>query len=362
MFPVHVSAEDPHEKYRKIQREMEANKEKLEKTKRQEHSVLEEIDVVSRKLDDVELDLRKQRRNLKQIEAETTRVEADIAVNKRSLEKKKIWMKRKVQSMQRHGQSEDLLLLLTITDDVSGTMRRWKYLEKIALYERKIIEGYAENISRLTEKEKHLQGLRVAMKKEEERIRLTEDSLSEKKKAKEEMLAAVRKERSSYEKMLKDMQEAAQRLLEAIKKLEEKDTYAGKGFRALKGRLAWPVNGKVLINYGSQKDPKFNMPVFRNGIYIKADNGPVSVVHEGKVVYADWFKGYGNLLIVNHGEGYHTLYANLSEIFFKVGDIIKDKDTIGRVGNSGVLNEPSLYFELRYKGKPLNPLQWLKKR
>lgn len=362
MFPVHASAEDPHDKYRKIQKEMEANKEKLEKAKKREHSVLEEIDLVSRRLDEVEMDLRKQRRNLKQIEAETIRVEAEISVNKRSLEKKKIWMKRKLQSMQRHGQSEDLLLLFTITDDISGTMRRWKYLEKIALYERMIIQGYSENITRLTEKEKHLMGLRVTMKKEEERIRLTEDSLSEKKKTKEEMLASVRKERSSYEKMLKDMQEASQKLLDAIKKLEEKDTYTGRGFRSLKGRLAWPVNGKLLINYGSQKDPQFNMPVFRNGIHIKADNSPVSVVHEGKVVYADWFKGYGNLLIINHGEGYHTLYANLSEIFFKVGDIIKDKATIGRVGNSGVLNEPSLYFELRYKGKPLNPLQWLKKR
>ena len=80
------------------------------------------------------------------------------------------------------------------------------------------------------------------------------------------------------------------------------------------------------------------------------------------MVFADWFKGYGNLLIINHGEGYHTLYANLSEIFFKVGDIIKVHDTVGKVGESGILNAPSLYFEIRYKGKPLDPVQWLKKR
>jgi septal ring factor EnvC (AmiA/AmiB activator) len=85
-------------------------------------------------------------------------------------------------------------------------------------------------------------------------------------------------------------------------------------------------------------------------------------VHNGKVVFAEWFKGYGQLVIVNHGDGYHTLYGSLSEIFTSVGDIIKGKQILGRVGNSGLLNSSGLYFELRYKGKPLDPLQWLHKR
>ena len=80
------------------------------------------------------------------------------------------------------------------------------------------------------------------------------------------------------------------------------------------------------------------------------------------MVFAEWFKGYGKMVIVNHGGGYHTLYASLSEIFTKVGDIIKRKQTIGRVGRSGIMNSPGLYFELRYKGKPLDPLQWLQRR
>jgi septal ring factor EnvC (AmiA/AmiB activator) len=80
------------------------------------------------------------------------------------------------------------------------------------------------------------------------------------------------------------------------------------------------------------------------------------------VIFAEWFKGFGQLVIVNHGSGYHTLYGNLSEIFSKVGDIIKEKHVIGRVGTSGMLNAPGIYFEIRYKGKPLDPTQWLKKK
>jgi septal ring factor EnvC (AmiA/AmiB activator) len=80
------------------------------------------------------------------------------------------------------------------------------------------------------------------------------------------------------------------------------------------------------------------------------------------VVYADWFKGYGQLVIVNHGQGYHSLYGNLSEIFLKAGDIIERDTKIGRVGTSGMLDRPSLYFEVRYKGRPLNPSQWLARK
>jgi septal ring factor EnvC (AmiA/AmiB activator) len=85
-------------------------------------------------------------------------------------------------------------------------------------------------------------------------------------------------------------------------------------------------------------------------------------VHEGKVIFAEWFKGFGQLVIVNHGNGYHTLYGNLSEIFSHVGDIIKENQVIGKVGTSGILNAPGLYFEIRYRGKPLDPAQWLKHR
>jgi septal ring factor EnvC (AmiA/AmiB activator) len=138
---------------------------------------------------------------------------------------------------------------------------------------------------------------------------------------------------------------------------------AGRGFRKRKGRLSWPISGSVAIPYGSQRDPKFKTPVFRNGIYVSApDDAVVRAAHKGKVVFADWFKGYGQLIILNHGGGYHTLYANLSEIFLKTGDIIEERAKMGRVGSSGLLNRPSLYFEIRYKGKTLDPTQWLEKK
>jgi septal ring factor EnvC (AmiA/AmiB activator) len=151
-----------------------------------------------------------------------------------------------------------------------------------------------------------------------------------------------------------------------IKRLEKERlsrSIVGRGFRALKGRLPWPVNGKVLVPFGKYKDPQFNIPVFKNGIEIKAKKGAIArAIAGGKVVFANWFKGYGQLLIISHGGGYHSLYGNLSEIFHKTGDIIKRGTAIGKIGESGLLNVPTLYFEIRHKGKPLDPLQWLRKK
>jgi len=358
--PLYASR-DPREQYRKIQKEIESHKEKLEKIKRQEYSTLEEIDRVNRRLDTLLSELRKQRKRIEGINAEIKRIEQEKALTERKLEKERAWLIRKLRALQRYGKGIDIMVLLTSTDDPGEIMRRWKYLERISHYEKKAIEDYSRNLEGLRQQERQLLELHERLRRDEERIRVNEANLVENKKEKETLLASIRREKSNHEKMIRELNEASKRLLDLLKEMEEKETFTARGFSGLKGRLPWPVNGRVAIPYGSQVDPRFNTPVFRNGIYIETREETVRAVSGGKVVFSDWFKGYGNLIIINHGEGYHTLYGNLSETFFKAGDIIKERDIIGKVGESGMLNAPSLYFEVRYKGKPLNPIQWLKK-
>lgn len=370
LFTFHFSlftayAENPKEQYNKLQKEMESRQEKLERAKKRERSVLDDIDVINRDLASIEGDAKRQRHKTRQAESEIIRIERDIAVIQEKIDKGRTYLKRRLRAMQRYGQSTDLLFLLSATDDMSELLRRWKYLENIAMSDRKAIAEYAENLKTLERKEKQLQALRADLKRNEERLKPIEASLSEKKRDKQALLASVRTEKATQERLLRELKEASKRLLDVMKKLEERDRrekFDAKGFLASKGTLAWPVKGRVAIPYGSQRDPKFNTPVFRNGVYFKTDDETAKAVYPGKVVYADWFKGYGNLVIINHGEGYHTLYGNLSETFLKVGDIIKVMDLVGKVGESGMLNAPSLYFEVRYKGKPLDPMQWLKRK
>ncbi len=191
---------------------------------------------------------------------------------------------------------------------------------------------------------------------------VAEKVLRKSKHRKRMLLAKVKRERELYKNMISELKASARKLRKMIEEAE-KARYALKGFSKMKRRLPWPVEGRLALPYGSYRDPKFKTPVFRNGIHIRAKEGDiVRSVYPGKVVFADWFKGYGKVVIVNHGEGYYTVYANLSEIFLSKGDIINKGDEIGRVGESGTLSAPALYFEVRYKGKPLNPLHWLKRK
>jgi septal ring factor EnvC (AmiA/AmiB activator) len=236
-------------------------------------------------------------------------------------------------------------------------------MQNITAYEHRLMNSYKENLESLHEKEARLVQLRAELIQSKEKVKTEEASLEKNKIYKENLLASIKNEKSSYSNMLKELENTSKKLLEIIREAEKGETFTLKGFSKLKGKLPWPLNGKIMIPYGSQRDPQFNTPIFRSGTYIRSTyDSLVKAVYGGKVVFAEWFKGYGQLVIVNHGEGYHTLYGSLSEIFTKVGDIIKEKQKIGRVGNSGILNEPGLYFELRYKGKPLNPMQWLKRR
>ena len=109
----------------------------------------------------------------------------------------------------------------------------------------------------------------------------------------------------------------------------------GKGFAVLKGKLLFPIPGKIISRYGNHVDPQLNTVIFQKGIEISTKSGKeIKAIYGGKVLYADWFKGYGLLLIINHGSGYHSLYGNLSEIFNNTGDILKKGATIGKTGKS----------------------------
>jgi septal ring factor EnvC (AmiA/AmiB activator) len=356
-------ASSPQSEYKKIQKEIKAQKEKLEQVKRRESSILTEIEETNKQMKTAENDLRKYRIRLMNTEERISQVEQQISASKNTIDKHRQWVKRKLRTIYKYGRNSDVVLLLLGSQDISQLIRTGRNLEYITAHEISRVNTYQENLRALQEREQQLTLLRKELTANRAKVLAEEASLSGKKKNKEVLLASVIKEKSSHTKMLREMEESARRLLDIINKSDAGEKYTGRGFAGLKGRLPWPVEGKVAIPFGSQKDPEFNTPVFRSGTFIESSSDSMAkAVHEGKVVFAEWFKGYGQLVIINHGDGYHSLYGSLSEIFTKVGDIIKERQIVGRVGNSGLVNLPGLYFELRYKGKPLNPIQWLRRR
>ncbi|MFK5951983.1 MAG: peptidoglycan DD-metalloendopeptidase family protein, partial [Desulfobacterium sp.] len=151
-----------------------------------------------------------------------------------------------------------------------------------------------------------------------------------------------------------------------VKKKKETRTGTWKGKKGLflsrMGSLPMPVRGRILSKFGTRIDEDDKTFTFQAGIDIKVGMGePVKSVFRGEILYADWLKGYGNLIIINHGDNYYTLYAHVEEVFKKKGDVVADREVIATAGDTGVVRGRYLHFEVRHHGKPVDPLKWLKK-
>lgn len=177
------------------------------------------------------------------------------------------------------------------------------------------------------------------------------------------LLEALRTARTAHERAAAEAGEQARKLATFVSTLPPPRTpVAGAtGFAGLKGRLPFPAAGPVTVGFGRVLNPRFKTVTVQNGIDIGAPSGaPVRAVAAGRVVHAGWFKGYGNLVIVDHGEGYHSLVAHLGTMQTAMGEEVPAGGVLGKVGDSGSLKGPYLYFEIRERGRPVDPREWLK--
>ena len=193
--------------------------------------------------------------------------------------------------------------------------------------------------------------------------------MTRERKTRRRLLADIRSQKALELAAIKALTQAANELNSKIKSLKSDGKAFGSAenisrlpFSAHKGLLIRPVKGRITTLFGPYKNRKYNVINFRSGIDIKADKGePVRSVFKGKVLYSNWFKGYGNMIIIDHGKSYYTVYAHLEETFKSKGDIVETREVIATVGDTGSMDGAKLYFEVRHHGKPANPLLWLRK-
>lgn len=163
--------------------------------------------------------------------------------------------------------------------------------------------------------------------------------------------------------LAKDREERKERRADRIQKKgqsvesEADDSFVGRAFQTLKGKLKLPTRGELKGLFGSQRE---DGGVTWRGLFIRADAGQtVKAVADGRVVYADWLRGFGNLLILDHGGGYMSLYGNNESLLKQVGEKTQSGETVASVGSSGGALESGVYFELRHEGRPFDPMKWL---
>ena len=149
------------------------------------------------------------------------------------------------------------------------------------------------------------------------------------------------------------------RLAQVVAAIGRGDFLSSKGpFSTLRGKLTLPVRGELTQRFGA---PRGAVGAEAKGVFIRAPQGqPVRSIARGQVVYADWMRGFGNLLIVDHGERYLSIYANNDSLLKELGDAVAPGETIATTGSSGGNEQTGLYFEMRHLGRAFDPLSWVK--
>jgi septal ring factor EnvC (AmiA/AmiB activator) len=186
------------------------------------------------------------------------------------------------------------------------------------------------------------------------------------------LLASVQREKEVHEQAVRELEEAERELSQKLADIQShapptamvtKEIKLRVSIRRARGKLPFPLPlGKVEVHFGRATDPRFGLVTLQKGIDVRAPLGtPVHAIWEGKIVHAGWFKGFGHLMIIDHGDGFFSLMAHLDQLEKAVGDEVHRGDRVGTVGDSGSLKGPYLYFELRDGQKPLDPERWLSK-
>lgn len=177
------------------------------------------------------------------------------------------------------------------------------------------------------------------------------------------LLDAVRKERRASERLANEIVSASKRLereLGVVRGLQPAPDAAPGGFDAQQGKLPWPVVGRVEVPFGKKVDPASGMVMVQKGIDVRAPiAAEVRAVFAGRVAFAEWFEGFGRLVILQHEGGFYTLYAHLESIEVQKGSTVNQYGVVGLVGDSGSTKGAYLYFEVRRGKDPVDPLRWL---
>ncbi|MCA2981611.1 MAG: peptidoglycan DD-metalloendopeptidase family protein [Myxococcaceae bacterium] len=174
-----------------------------------------------------------------------------------------------------------------------------------------------------------------------------------------DLLASIGAEQGRMSRVIAELEASEKELATLVGDLAPQATVVG--FRARKGALPMPAKGLVEVGFGKVVNPRFNTVTVQKGIDVRAPAGtPVVSVFEGAVVFSGWLKGYGTLVIVDHGGGYHSLYAHLATSEVEVGTVVNEGESLGTVGDTGSLKGAYLYFEIRRQGQAVDPQPWLR--
>lgn len=270
---------------------------------------------------------------------------------------------RQLDAAYRLGRQSGVKVLLN-QQDPALMERNLRYYRHVAAAQNQKLQEYTAVLARLDALEPAIAEETAAIAADHANLRQQRDALLSRQAERKRTLEKIESAISSTDARLqaseedrRNLEALLERVARAARSLQV--PASNQGFAKLKGQLPWPTQGKVLRSFGSSRVAG---KMLWQGLLIGAPEGhPVTAIYEGRVVFADYLRGQGLLLIIDHGAGFMSLYAHNQTLFKNLGDWVKAGEQVAAVGTSGGQDKAGLYFELRYKGEPTDPQPWLKK-
>ncbi len=350
-----------------IQRKIKAEKRRLDRFAERENTVIAKLRTAERELaeakravDRLESEMAALDRKIEQCRSRTGELEERIEAGEAHAGRRM----RALYKLNSLGKYD----FLASADSINDFIRRKTALERILSQDRRNLARLEENRADLLETRRTLTSKKAEKAELERSCAAQVAELDERKRTRRSLLAAIRKKKALARAHIDAMKSAAKSLDRKIADMaaeipEVRAAAAGDDsapFTAFKGRLKLPVKGKIISFFGPHENTELDVVNFQNGIDIQAPLGrAIRAVRPGKVIYSDWFKGYGNMLIIDHGESYYTLYAHADKVYKRKGDVVDTGEAIATVGDTDSLKGAVLHFEIRHHGKSVDPMKWL---
>jgi len=349
----------------KINETIRALRAKIQEENKKESTLLSQMDKIAFNKKLIKSELALYNVQMEKTSQELSSIKKNIAGLKEKVERERQSIEKTLVTLYKYGKFDFLQFLLE-AENMSALFSESKNLSFLARYQQEVIANYLKTMSDLRTAEETQESKRA------EYAQLIQDADKKKQELEAQeaenkaLIQQIQKNKKIYQQALDEQNERGQHLQSLMDRLASQEIvlpFRFVPFYEKKGKLPWPIAGKIITRFGLERHPQFNTLTMNNGIEISPrQDSIIRAIHPGKVVYADYFQGYGNLLIIDHGMNYYSLYGHCADFMVNKGDFVREEQAIAEVGDSGSLKGLSLYLEIRYKTKPLDPLQWLKRR
>lgn len=348
---------------RQLKRSISALEQKLITQRQQKGQLQTQIEIIeidstllSQNIRSLQAKITSASKKLKQLNAEKNNLEQQINNQREAIAQQ-------IRSMHKTGQEESLKLLLN-QQDSQQFARNLKYYDYLIQARSQKIKLFTANINQLEITVADIKLTKTRLDQSKKSLEQDRKNLASKAKKRQKTLIALNKslmtgnnQLTEYQKQRKQLEDLIKSVKKAAKKIAPAKQYPS--FVSSKGKLSWPVKGKLKNKFGTSRDGDLRW----QGWQINAKSGAeVKTIHHGRVVFSNYLRGFGLLVIIDHGDGYMSLYAHNQELMRETGDWIQSGDVISQAGNTGGLTDPALYFEIRQQGTPVDPKIWLSNR